>query len=64
MTSNNRHNLYVEHTLDAVAEQSCFSTTPCNPFSVLRPLSIWNTEDVPIPDSPQENENDNHPGPN
>ena len=24
---------------------------------------MWNTEDVPIPDSPQDNEKDNHPGP-
>ena len=24
---------------------------------------MWNTEDVPIPDSPQDNENNNHPGP-
>ena len=24
---------------------------------------MWNTEDVPIPDSPQHNENNNHPSP-
>ena len=63
MTRNTRHNLYLAHTHDPVAEQSFFSTTPLNPFPVPQHLSIWNTEDVPIPDSPQDNENDNHPGP-
>ena len=23
---------------------------------------MWNTEDVPVPDSPQDNKNNNHPG--
>ena len=63
MTSNTRHNLYLAHTLDPVAEQFFFSTTSHNPFSVPQHLSMWNPEDVPIPDSLQDNENDNHPGP-
>ena len=63
MTSNTRHNLYLAHTLHPVAEQSFFSTTPLKTFFVPQHLSIWNTEDVPIPDSPQDNENNNHPGP-
>ena len=63
MTSNTRHNLHLAHTLDPVTEQSFFSTTPLNPFSVPQHLSMWNTEDVSIPDSPQGNENNNNPAP-
>ena len=29
---------------------------------VLQHVAMWNTKDVPIPDSPQDNQNDNHPG--
>ena len=63
MTSNTRHNLRLAHTINPLITQSFFSTTPLNPFSVPQHLSMWNTEDVPIADSPQDNENDNHPGP-
>ena len=63
MTSNTRHNLQLAYTQDPTSEPSFYSTTPLNPFSVPRHLSMWNTEDVPIPDSPTTQENGNHPGP-
>ena len=63
MTKNTRHNLRLAHTMNPLIEQSFFSTTPLNPFSVPQHLSMWNIEDVPVPDSPQDNENNNHPGP-
>ena len=63
MSNNTRHNLRLAHTRNPLIEQSFFSTTPLNPFSVPQHLSMLNTEDVPIPDSPQDNEDDNHPGP-
>ena len=64
MTSNTKHNLHLAHTQDPASEPSFYSTTPFNPFSVPQHLSMWNTEDVPIPDSPTTTkENDDHPGP-
>ena len=63
MTSNTRHHLRLAHTINPLITQSFFTDTPLNPFSVPQHLSMWNTEDVSIPDSPQDNENDNHPGP-
>ena len=63
MTSNTRHNLCLAHTINLLTEKSFFSTTPFTPFLVPQHLSMWNTKDVPIPDSPQDNENNNHPGP-
>jgi len=62
MTSSVKHNLHLAHTLDPVKEPSFFSPTPLDPFSILQQLSMWNVEDVPIPDSPKEKENDHHPG--
>ena len=52
MTSNTKHNLHLAHTQDPTSEPSFFSTTPLNPFSVPQYLSMWNNEDVTIPDSP------------
>ena len=63
MTNNTRDNLRLAHTVNPLIEQSFFSTTPLNHFSVPQHLSIWNTENVPIPNSPQDNEDYNHPGP-
>ena len=60
MTSNTRHNLRLAHTINPLITQSFFSDTPLNPFSIPQHLSMWNTEDVPIPDSPQTDE-DSHP---
>ena len=63
-TSNTKHNLHLAHTQDPTSEPSFYSITPLNPFSVPQHLSMWNTEDVPIPDSPTTTqENNNHPGP-
>ena len=63
MASNTRHNLRLAHTINPLITQSFFSTTPLNPFSIPQHLSIWNTEDVLISDSPQADENNHHPGP-
>ena len=63
MTSSTRHNLHLAHTRNSLITQLLFSDTPLNPLSVPQHLSMWNTEDVSIPDSPQDNEKDNHPGP-
>ena len=64
MTRNSKHNLHLAYTQDPSSEPSFYSTTPLNPFSVPQHLSMWNTEDVPIPDSPTTTqENDNHSGP-
>ena len=63
MTSNTRHNLRLAHTINPFITQSFFSDTLLKPFSVPQHLSMWSTEEVPIPDSPQDNENNNHPGP-
>ena len=63
LTNNTRHNLPLAHTINPLIEQFFFSTTPLNPFSVPQHLSMWNTKDVPIPDSPQNNKNNNHRGP-
>ena len=50
MTSNTRDNLRLAHTINPLSTQSLFSDTPLNPFSILQHLSIWDTEDVPLPD--------------
>ena len=64
MTSNTKYNLHLAHTQDSTSKPSVYSATPLNPFSVPQHLSMSNTEDVPIPDSPTTTqENDNHPGP-
>jgi len=63
MTSSVKHNLHLAHTLDPITEPSFFSPTPLDPFSILQHLSLWNVEDVPIPDLPKEKKNDHHPGP-
>jgi len=63
MTSSVKHNLHLAHTLDPIKKASFFSPTPLDPISIPQHLSIWNIEDVPIPDSPKEKENDHHPGP-
>ena len=63
MTSNTRHNLRLAHIINPLIKQSFFSDTPLNPFSVSQHLSMWNTEDVPIPDSLQTNEDSQHPSP-
>ena len=63
MTSNTRHNLRLAPSINALITQSFFSDTPLNPFSVPHHLSIWNTEDVPIPESPQDNKDSHHPSP-
>jgi len=63
MTSSVKHNPYFAHTLDLITESCFFSPTPLDPFSIHQHLSMWNVEDVPIPDSPNEKENDHHPGP-
>jgi len=63
MTSSVKHNLRLAHTLDPIKEPSFFSPTPLDPFSLPQHLSMWNVEDVPIPGSPKEKENDHHPGP-
>ena len=63
MTGNTKHNLHLAHTQDPTSKPSFYSTTSLNPFSVSQHLSIWNTEDVSIPDSPTTQKDDNHPGP-
>ena len=63
MTSSVKHNLHLAHTLDPIKEPSFFSTRPLDPVSIPQHLSMWNVEDVPIADSPKEDENDHHPGP-
>ena len=63
MTNNTRHNLGLAHRINPHIAQSFFSTTHLNPFSVPQYLSMWNTEDVTVSDSPQDNENNNRPGP-
>jgi len=63
MTSSVKHNLHLAHTLDPIKEPSFFSPTHLDPFSIPKHLSMWNVEDVPIPDSPKEKEIDHHPGP-
>jgi len=63
MTTSVRHNLILAHTLDPIKEPSFFSPTPLDPFSIPQHLSMWNIEDVPIPDSPKEKENDHYQGP-
>ena len=40
MTNNTRHNLRLAHTINPLFEQSFFSTTPLNPFSVPQHLSM------------------------
>jgi len=62
MTSSVKHNLHLAHTLDPVKQPSFFFPTPLDPFSIPQHLSMWNVEDVPIPDAPKEKENDPHPG--
>ena len=62
MTSSVKHNLHLAHSLDPVKEPSFFSPTPLDPFSLPQHLSIGNVEDVPIPDSPKEKENNHRPG--
>jgi len=63
MTSSVKQNLLLAHTLDPIKESSFFLPTPHDPFSIPQHLSKWNVEDVPIPDSPKEKENDHHHGP-
>jgi len=63
MTSSVKHNLHLAHTLDPIKEPSFFPPTPLDPFSIPQHLSMWKVEDVPIPDSPKEKENDHHQGP-
>ena len=64
MTSNTKQNLHLAYTQDPTSEPSFHSTTPLYPFFVLQHLPMWNTKDVPIPDSPATTqENNNHPGP-
>ena len=63
MTSNTRHNLCLTNTINPLITQSFFSYTPLNPFSIPQHLSMWNTEDVPIPDSFQTDEDSYHPSP-
>ena len=63
MTSNTRHSFRLAHTINPLITQSFFSDTPLNPFSIPQHFSMWNTEDVPIPDSLQTDENSHHPGP-
>ena len=63
MTNNTRHNLRLAYTINSLIEQTFFSTISLNPLSIPQHLSMWKTEDVPIPDSSQDNENNNHPGP-
>ena len=63
MTSNTRHNLRLAHSINPLITKSCFSDTPLKPFSVPQHLSMWNTEDVPIPDPPRDHENNNDGGP-
>ena len=50
MTNNTRHNLRLADTISPLIEQSFFPTTRLNSFSVPQHLSMWNTEEVPIPD--------------
>ena len=63
MASNTRHNIRLGHTINPLITQSFFSDTPLNPFSIPQCLSMWNTEDVPLPDPDQRDENNHHPGP-
>ena len=63
MTSNTRHNLRLAHSINPLITQFFFSDTSLNPFSIPQHLSMWNTEDVPIPDSLQTNEDSHHPSP-
>ena len=63
MTSNTIHNLHLTHTQDPTNDPFFYSITPLYPVSVPQHLSMWNTEDVPIPDSATTQENDNHTGP-
>ena len=63
MKSNTRHNLRLANTINPLITLSFFTTTPLNPFSVSQHLSMWNIEDFPIPEFPQDNENNNHPDP-
>ena len=63
MTSNTRYNLRLAHTINLLIPQSFFSDTPLNPFSIPQHLLMWNTEDVPIPDSLQTDKNSHHSGP-
>ena len=63
MASNIRHNLRLAHTINPLITQSFFSTTPLNPFSIPQHLSMWNTKDVPFPDSLQTDKNSLHPCP-
>jgi len=62
MTRTVKHHLLLAHTLDPIKEPSFFFPTPLDSFSIPQHLSIWNVEDVPIPESPKEQE-DHHPGP-
>ena len=63
MTSNTRHNLRLVDTINPLITQSFFSDTPLNPFSIPQHLSMWHTEDVPIPDSLQKGEDSHYPSP-
>ena len=63
MTSNTRHNLRLAHTINPLNTRSFFSDTPLNPFSIPQHLSMWNSEDVPIPDPLQTGEDSHHPSP-
>ena len=62
MTSTVKHNLYLAHTLDPIKKLSFFSPTHLDPFSIPQHPSMWKVEDVPIPDSPKDKENDHHQG--
>jgi len=61
LTSCVQHNLYLAHTLDSIKQPSFFSPPPCDSFSIPQQVFMWNIEDRPIPDSPEEKENDHHP---
>ena len=63
MTSNTRYNLRLAHSRNPLITQSFFSDTPLKPFAIPQHLSMWNTEDVPIPDSLQIGEDTHHPSP-
>ena len=61
--SNTRHNLRLVYTINPLITQSFVSDTPLNPFSIPKHLSMWNTEDVPIPDSLETNKDSHQPSP-
>jgi len=60
MTGSVKHNLHLAHTTDSNKESYFFSSIPLDPFSIPQHLSMWNIEDVPIPDSPKEKQIDYH----